>query len=327
VVITGVVPLPDGAGYIFITREVLEGIINLTNMKATLKKVNDSYLLELDHYPRTVEVDGKRIKEFKNGWMDHKPKVVSLVETKSRIVSYGLLSVDEYKNRLEELVKEKDDDGYPVFANLDDEYAYKKFLELYPAQYEQYEDVQELEVIEYDITGKTDNRFIIPFRFIGGEVNKDATILYQYNAQPYKLAQLIASELGLEEVADDTVWSGKSNTKGMKWSCPSHSRSGLEYTKVNGNYAGYEGLKFYSISCGSYDECLKRYEEHYGVIRTMFEREIKKLKAEGLNYDKAKVLKELESIIALVRKIDAKRNSEIQPHVVSTRLQKFIDKL
>lgn len=295
-------------------------------MKATLKRVNGSYLLEADSYsPVTVEIDGKRVKDFKTGWIPSKPQSVKLVENKRRVLKYGDLSVDEYKAKLEELTKGQDEDGY--FSNIDDEYAYKKFVQDNPAEYEDYEDIQELELVEYDITGKTDNPFIIPYRFIGKEVSKDGAVLYQYNAQPYKLAQQITTELGLEEVPDKSTWGNNDNTKGKKWLCPSHSRDNLRFTKVNGHYAGYDGLRFYGISAGTYEECLTKYEEHYRVIKDMFLNELRKLNAEGAGYDKAQVITKLEGFMNLVREIDAKRGSKIQPGVVVRRIKEFINEL
>lgn len=295
-------------------------------MKAVLKKVNGSYLLEVNSYsPVTIEVDGKRVKDFKAGWLPIKPQSVKLVENRRRVVRYGALSVDGYEARLKELTKSRDEEGY--FSNIDEEYTFKKFVQDNPAEYEDYEDIQEFELVEYDVTGKTDNPFIIPYRFIGKEGGEDGAVLYQYNAQPYKLAQQIATELGLEEVPNETSWGNSDNTKGKKWSCPSHSRDNLQFTKVNGHYAGYDGLRFYGISAGSYEECLKRYNEHYRVIKEMFQNEIRKFDAEGKGYDKAQVLIKLEQFMNLVDQIDAKRGSKIQPNTVARRIKEFINDL
>lgn len=297
-------------------------------MKLTLKQVNDRYLLETGSYSGvTLEIDGKRVKDVKNGWLDKKPASIKTIEMKSRVTGYGGLTPDEYKRQREALINETDDDGDPLFSSLEAEYAYKKFIQDHPANYEQYEDIQDAEIIEYNITGRMDNPFVVPFRYIGGkEVNEAGAPLYQYQPQPYLMAQDIAKELGLEEVPD--VRFGSPDTKGMKWSVSDHSKNDLEYTKINGNYADYKRLpKFYGINSGTWEECENRYNEHYSAIRAMFEYELKKLRAEGKQFDKAKIIEELETISRLVGGIDAKRGSSTQPHSVRNRIREFIEKL
>ena len=297
-------------------------------MKVYLKQVNGSWFLEIDSYGiYMVEVDGVRFKDFKEGWLDKKPETIKNIVKKSRITDYGNLKPEPYNLMLNELVTKRDDDGYPVFETLEEEYSYKKFISEHAPIYEKYEDFEDFEIIEVNITGITDNPYIQPYRFIGSKViNKDSNaVLYRYTASPYKMAQIIAKSFGLTEI-EDSSWNND-KTKGWHWSCPSHSRDNLEFTKINGNYAEYKGMKFYSIEYGTYEECLSRYKEYEKNITDMFQKEVIKLQTKGSPIDKSMVIQELQNIKNSVVRIDYRRNSDITPYQISSRIQKFIDTL
>lgn len=292
-------------------------------MKIYLKKINNEYLIEIEHYAGvTIEVDGKRFLGFKKGWIPQKPNLIQIVENKTRVISYGELKPEDHEVEIEKLIQKKDEDGYPIFENLDQEYAYKKFNENHIAVYEKYEEKTTPEIIEWEITGRMDNEFIIPFRFIGKvEANADNEPLYEYKPNPYKLAQAIAKELKLEEVYGE-------DTSGMKWCVPDHSKKDLQFTKIAGKYADYDSLpRFYNISCGTWNECEKAYNLHYNAIKNMFQKEIKRLNLEGKKYDKAKILERLNFLIGMIRKIDAKIKSDVKPHNVIIEINKLIDDL
>jgi len=291
-------------------------------VKIYLKKINNEYLIETDYYSSiTIEIDGKRFLEFNRGWTQQKPKTIKIIEKKTRVIYYGELTPEEYKIEIDKLIPKIDEDGYPVFENLEQEYKYKKFLECHKAVYENFEEKIDPEIIELDITGRTDNEFIIPFRFLGKKEIKDNEILYKYEPYPYKIAQKIASDFGFIEIAGD-------NTIGMQWSTPEHSRKDLQYTKIAGRYAGYDSLpKFYGISCGTWKECEETFNKHYNAIKDMFQKEIDRLNMVGKEYDKAKVLDELNLLKNMISKIDAKSKSTIKPWVIVTKINEFIKNL
>ena len=291
-------------------------------MKVYLKKINNEYLVEVEHYSGiTTEIDGKRFLDFKKGWIPQKPQIIQIIENKTRTTSYGELKPEDYKIEIEKLIPKKDEDGYPVFDNLDQEYAYKKFNESHKAIYENYEEKTIPEIIEWEIKGRTDNEFIIPFRFIGKIEVKDNETLYEYKPSPYKMAQAIAKELKLKEVYGE-------NTSGMEWVTPDHSKKDLRFTKIAGKYADFDSLpRFYSVTCGTWNECEKAYKLHYNAIKNMFQKEIKRLNLEGKKYDKAKILEELNLLIGVVRRMDVKVKSDTKPYEVIRKINKLIEDL
>jgi hypothetical protein len=290
-------------------------------MKVYLKKINKEYLVETEnHYKVTIEIDGKRFLDFKEGWISQKPKTIQIIKKETRVIFYGELTPEDYQVEIDKLIPSKDNYDYPVFDNLDQEYAYKKFQENHKAIYEDYEEKIAPEIIEWDITGRTDNEFIIPFRFIGKAEVKDNETLYEYTPNPYKMAQEIAKKLKLKEIED-----GKTN--GMEWCVPDHSRDSLRFTNIAGNYANYESLPGFHKTTGTWNECEEVYNKHYNAIKSMFEKEIKRLNSVGKKYDKAKIMGELELLKNMISKINVKTKSDIKPFEVVSKINKIIENL
>jgi len=292
-------------------------------MKVYLKKINDKYMVETDYYSGVImEINGKRFSDFKSGWIPQKPKTIKIIEKKTRVISYGNLKPEDYEREIEKLGVIKDEEGYPIFENLEQEYAYKKFCVNHEKVYEEYEEKITPEIMEWEITGRIDNEFITPFRFLGKKDVKDNETLYEYKPDPYKMAQTIANKLNLEEVSEN-VWGD--NTQGMKWSIPDHSKKDLQFTKIAGEYADYHSLpKFRGISYGTWEECEKVYNRDYKAIKNMFEWGVAKFKAKGKNFDKAKMIKELESLKSMVNRINPKVKSELKPYFVVNEINKLI---
>ena len=114
----------------------------------------------------------------------------------------------------------------------------------------------------------------------------------------------------------------------MEWVVPDHSKKDLRFTKIAGKYGDYDSLpKFYNVYCGTWDECEKAYNLHYGAIKNMFQKEIKRLSLAGKKYDKAKILEELNLLIGMVRKINVKSKSTVMPYSVIIQINKLIEDL
>ena len=239
-------------------------------MELILKKINNSYLLE-GGYGCDFIIDGVLIKNLSNGWFDEKPKSIRQVIKKKEAVGYGDLSKEEYEERIKEFKKcadGVDDFGVLYFEDIDVEYEYKKFLQSHPIKYEDVVEYKEVDIIEYDITGRNDNPYIIPYRYLGkSDYIKDGSILYKYIPDAYAMAKEIASDLGLIEIED---YENKGNFEKLYWSVPTHSRKELMFVKINGEYLDYKRLpKFYEMD-GTWEECYNKYKEHCKAIKEMF---------------------------------------------------------
>jgi len=295
-------------------------------MKLYLYRINDSYLLA-EGYGKDYLIDGKLVKNFDKGWLPEKPKEIKLLEERERVVRYGDLSPEEFERERKKLLKGNIfSEGEFIFENLEDEYKYRKFLQEHPPIKEQYTEYIDCEIVEYDITGRTDIEYIKPFRLIGKKpVSKEGKVLYQYTPEPYKMAQEIGKKLGFEEVTEE-IYDLRRRTKGKKWAVPSHSRDNLRFLMINGNYTEYETLKFHGV-IGSWEECYKQYEKDYKSIEKLFLRALKEIESKNQPIDKAAVLRFLEEIKRGIRRIKARAQSGINPLAIVSQIDEFIEKI
>lgn len=293
--------------------------------KVILYKVNGSYILKTEYGKQNLLVDGKRILSFDEGWIGRRPKEIKRIVKKTRVSRYGDLSIEEYEKKRKEFeskgIYDPDTDKY-VFPDLNDKYAYEQFLDTHPTVFEEYEDYEPVEIVEYDITGRLDlEPYIVPYRYIGKEPVKDGKILYKYIPNPYKMARKIANELGFVESKYDNLPEGKF------WYVPNHSRDTLEFMKINGHYVDYKSLPMFTgVVAGTWNECYAKYKHHYDSIKKLFLIELKRIE-EGKNVDLGKVLDFLYDVKKSLSNIEPKSKSYSTYRSLSNKIDKFIDKL
>jgi len=292
-------------------------------MKLILYKINGSYLLK-GGSGQDFLIDGREVKSFTEGWLEEKPKEVKVKREKRRAVAYGDLTPEEFNKKKENLLKKAvsyDEYNELLWATLEDEY--KKFIQEHPAKIEKYIDYEECEIIEYDITGRTDIKWIKPFRFIGeNPVNNRNEVLYLYNPYYYEMAQEIAKKYGFEEVKDSSFT--REDTLGKKWSVPDHSRGDLRFLKINGHYPFKKGLTSIRIK-GTFDECYKQFQEDYRKIEKVFRDALTELEAKGKSFDKAKVIVFLRDVKRRIKDLDIKRKDYVAKKVLLEKIEEFIN--
>lgn len=286
-----------------------------------LKKINDSYLLEFP-FKADIEIDGKRILDFKEGWLSEKPKTIKLLKTEKKPIKYGKYSPDEFSKKLDSLVSSYDYYGKPIFETLEDEYKYKKLKQENPPEYVEETIKEDLEIVEYDITGRTDNPFIKPFRFVGKEPIKEGKILYKYEPNPYEMAQSIAKQLGFSEVKGIM---SVMFTKGKKWSVSESHHDTLEFLNINGEYVPKAELPtFYPIYAGTYEECLREYNNQMAKLRKIFEDRKNKIELKGKSFDAYEVVDRLEKIRDRMKIIKTLRKYTMDYGALKTEVDNLI---
>lgn len=286
-----------------------------TPLKVTVRKIKDSYKVSVDSYSQiSIVIDGKRFDDFKEGWMPSMPTEILSVSTKYEIESFS----DENGNSqtpaaydigIKKLTANATRGGayeYWEFPSLEAEYEYKKYVKQWTPMQVLKEIFDPCKIVFHDITGNIDNEYIVPFRFIGKEPVKDDKILHLYTANPYRIACQIATELGFQEVEDDT-W-GKDGTAGMKWCVPDHSKDTLRFLKINKKYANYDSLPRFSNLEGTYEECLQRYERDRVEIGKLFQHALNLMHAVGKTIDKAQVAEKLKGFSSSLQQVEARKS-------------------
>lgn len=281
-----------------------------------LKRINDVYLLVAEGYRESwIEVDGKEYKNFTEGWIAEKPKEIYVLKDETVVVAFGDLTPDEYHACCAKLKGDGYNEEGDSWSDLDREFTYRRFVLNHPAKYEHRRISTRVDPVEIDITGRTDNPYIIPFRFLGNEVTPEVRQPYLYRPNPFEMAKTIAAEFGLELVED-------SNVTGWTWSVPEHSRATLEYLKVSGKYSAYKRhLHGFSMMTGAWEECENRYRQHMQNIRDLFAEEVVKMEV---------VLKSPAKVISALREIQgqlAPLREKVKAYSVVMRIENQIDEI
>jgi hypothetical protein len=111
---------------------------------------------------------------------------------------------------------------------------------------------------------------------------------------------------------------------------PDHSKDTLRFLKVGSAYAsGYDNLpRFLGITVGSYEECYKRYKQHYDAIKEVFVNAKNKILSKNKLLSNAyAVIKELEDIGHSVSMMKVKTSSPVSVEKIVNRLNVLIKKI
>lgn len=275
----------------------------------TLKvtKVAGSYHLKIPYsYSGSYyEIDGVKFIEAQEVIFQEPPEY-SWKYTTNKIkdhyeVGGSSITIEEYEKALKEITGDCQCD--PTFSTLEEEYAYKKFLQDHKLVYRD-EVVREPIRLDFQEFGDSKNKYILSYRFIGKDWDK---CLYRYAPNSVQMAREIATGLGFKEVEDKT-WN--ENTKGMFFSIPSHS--GIEYMKVNGTYActGNNKIRLGSIHAGTLKECEDAFNKDWKSLERIF------IEQKGLithpEFDSQAVFDGLVKIEGRIRSIGYKSSSRME---------------
>lgn len=171
-------------------------------------KVACQYLLRSQYagYNSWYEFDGTEFKEAQDIVFETCPEYCWKYTKTSKLDHYENefgqnLSPEIYKEKVAEIVKDCACADEPTFESLEQEYAYKKFIQEWKPVYI---DVVSKAPIKLDIQeyGDSRNKYIVSHRFVGMDISK---CLYQYQPNSSQMAREIAKKYEFEEV-EDRAW-------------------------------------------------------------------------------------------------------------------------
>jgi hypothetical protein len=251
-------------------------------------------------------------------------KVVKKV-TISSITHYdgpkgSIKMIMEYKKESEEL-KNKGYEGEEdwEFDNLDDEYAYKKFIKTWEPHY-QHKEV--FEDVPFNVSGVIYSEYkeIVPLAQLGGEIDNP---ICNMSISPQDALKEICKELEVEFYSDDE----KISTKGHYIQNASHS--GIKYAKMNGNYIftkeNYEKVCSFR---GTYEECVTKLKEYKDGIKKIIKDILFVEENKLVSKTERKVLiQELSDIYERLTKVESMRKTQTILSNVTNKLNKTIQVL
>ena len=274
---------------------------NLINVEA-FELDKGVYYIELQQ--GTYEIDGKRVQI---GWNDNKvivdlessPKIYR-VDIRKKIEHYlnssnDILSIEDYNQRYTKLNKSEDFE----FDNIDDEYAFKKFVQEWKAIYTSFE-VKTL--VEYSIKYNVYNlpKYITPMRKLNGDL-KNTIYVYDQAKHILELTEKALLEIGYIKSSRESTIEGEFYL----------SKDSIRFSKINNR-------DFLTIQISN----LRQYEEK-GIYKDTYVKVFELYNSNIINIDKiikiwyasqtkldgilySEVLKELKDLTSLVKGIEVK---------------------
>jgi hypothetical protein len=214
-----------------------------------------------------------------------------------------IISVNDYNKKLKELMAKgyEGNDDYE-FDNLDDEYAYKKFVKTWEVQYE-HKEIDE--IVPFNVNGLIYSEYkeIIPLYQLGGEIDNPICNML---ISPQEALKEICKELEIEFYKDEE----KISTKGHYIQNASHS--GIKYAKMNGNYIFTK--ESYEKACsfrGTYEECVAKLKEYKGDIKKIIKNILFVEENKLVSKSERKILiQELTDIYDRLYKVESMRKTQ-----------------
>ena len=274
---------------------------NLINVEA-FELDKGVYYIELQQ--GTYEIDGKRVQI---GWNDNKvivdlesSPIIYRVDIRKKIKHYlnscnDILSIEDYNQRYTKLNKSEDFE----FDNIDDEYAFKKFVQEWKAIYTSFE-VKTL--VEYSIKYNVYNlpKYITPMRKLNGDL-KNTIYVYDQAKHILELTEKALLEIGYIKSSRESTIEGEFYL----------SKDNIRFSKINNR-------AFLTILISD----LRQYEER-GIYKDTYVKVFELYNSNIINIDKiikiwyasqtkldgilySEVLKELKDLTSLVKGIEVK---------------------
>lgn len=301
-------------------------IINLTFYKTKHK----SYLFKLSsNFGEIIVNDDIKISHTTYGDKDFElavePKKVVKSMTRSRIKYYEnnekkKLIPEVYESKKLKLLEKCDvENGEQVFVNLDEEYAYKKFLREWNNPV--YEYITDLIPINFNIANYIYSEYkqIKPYATYGGELDDPSCICF---LDPVSILKDICADLNIPVIADK-----QERPVGYSYVMELPSHSGVRYAKLNTQYifSGYEKGSNYR---GSYSDCvseLKKYKQGiYDCVKAALKNETEKDLSKS---ERRELCSQLTSILTLLQSVESTKRTSSAYYKAKENINKTLKTL
>lgn len=294
--------------------------------KVVVKKIGEAYWVKLPYGFDELEINGERTKEEKI-CLSEAPRSMVGIKFETLTVGYKskdgeTTSVEEYVEMRDRLQESRIEDAYGdmVWPDLESEFEFRKFMDRWTAEKEDYEDRTEIEFL-VEKYPESPHSYITSLRLIGGDPGK---ALYEYVPDPCAMAREVAKEFGFAEVEDRNF--GSDRTEGKSFSIPSHG--GIRFMKVNGSYVCNDGDKFPCIRAGSLKECTSRLEQNTNRLLEIFRKQLTIIEDEPIDKaTRAKLISDLSSARSMVSRMSLKAKSEVKGSQLAKKLKEMEDAL
>jgi hypothetical protein len=262
-------------------------------LKATYLVNEGSYLIQRSHTSASLEVDG--IPVTANTFVVSDPTTILSVRVLQRAITHyerengDTLSVELFGEESRRLIsKGTPEEGYSssyVFDNLDDEFAYKRFLKTWKPVFG--ESRTEKEPVKLDVVEVRTN-------------SGDPDIQSLWNSpQCVTKAHLYTLDRTAISLRD---FKACCEAHGLDYNIPSHC--GIRFAKIDGKYLGFEEMDFSQSPpfIGTLDQCKAEKLSLYKRVTNAVKLYIAKYRTKPALKNAAEVLSDLDTIRSMVQK-------------------------
>jgi hypothetical protein len=255
-------------------------------------------------------------------------KVVKFLERRS-ISHYedtekNKITPEQFESKKAELLKNADrelGDVYESFQNIDDEYAYKKFLREW--NHPVFVHLLDLIPVGFSILNfmYSEYKEIVPLQTVGGELDNPTCIC---TCNPVQTLKDICKDLNIPVIEHEKE---KPQSYQFVMELPSHS--GIKYAKLNNTYiCTKEGYEHGYQHRASYDECvveLKRYKQGIlDIIKKHLKMEIDK---EISKSERREICSQLTSILEKLQSVETTKKTSNTFYKVKEDINKLLKTL
>lgn len=173
------------------------------------------------------------------------------------------LSVQKYNEQINKLLSKRKYDGYEEeWESLEDEFAYRKFVQLWTAIYNTEQEISKPLLVQFEKTKYDTGCKYIHNAFLNGEDSDFTLFTYEQGLAWLGIVKECFEELGME-YKENVNYSGTNNKK--IWSNSTHSC--IRYVTGFGTYVFNESWGKPRVIKGTLEDVRKRYEEDRSTIR------------------------------------------------------------
>jgi hypothetical protein len=281
----------------------------------------------------TYKIDGE-IVNINGGYYSYQKVAVKdfnnirLVEQNTYIENYtngtDFISVEDYENSIQDLLSKQKIDEFENFEwnSLEDEFAYKKFKQVWQPIKKTMQSISEpIEVEVTKIKYNTGNKYIESCFFNGSDEKLD---LFVYN-RPNAVQDIVSecfTELGM--VYEEGKNYGSTQDRKI-WSNSTHSC--IRYVVAFGTYVFGDGWDISYCPKGTLQDMRKRYEEDRVTLRNIIIRKYNKHfgTIDKNDFDFESLLNKLNSAYKNVENISPKKNTYQEYRNGITKIKEAID--
>ena len=256
-------------------------------------------------YGYEFEYNGKLVKDAKPITFSEAPKCVVKIKHYNDFICAKnekgeTLTPEQWESlRAQLYLYDSEMENWP---SLDAEFAYRKFEREWEKVFAPSSEADVLEFQVVDLGTENLPPYTTPIRLANPDTNNRNFGLFTYSPNRMEMMCKMSLKYGI-------TYCGENSQKGRCWSIPNHSKTDLDFIKVNDAYA--RSAKGMIVGCiGTLEECQNLHNKNLLLMEEFWSIESAKLDDSPIKKEsRGRVIQNLESIYSTLCKVESKQNT------------------